>query len=103
MTEGPTGVGAVDSLVGWSVGIVAVAGLCTLVWQVLRVLRRIADRIDTAWEDWSGSEARPGVPARPGVMPRLGDHDVQLGEHGRRLDDHEQRIVRVETRIPDGT
>lgn len=54
-----------------------------------RAASAIADRVDEAWEDWAGAEARPGVPGRPGVMTRLGDHD--------------QRIARVETQLPDGT
>ncbi|MFI2437393.1 hypothetical protein [Streptomyces sp. NPDC018693] len=91
--SGATGVGPVDSVVAWSVGLVAIAGLGTLLWRVLRAVLRIADRVDQAWEDWAGSEGRPGVPARPGVMHRLGEHD-------QRLNDHEDRITRVETRLP---
>ncbi|MFJ8110005.1 hypothetical protein [Streptomyces sp. NPDC096132] len=86
--------GAIDSAVAWSVAIVALAGLCALLWRVLRAVLRIADRVDQAWEDWAGAEARPGVPERPGVMTRLGQHDGQL-------EDHEKRITRVETRLPD--
>jgi hypothetical protein len=93
MTDGATGVGAVDAVVVWSVAAAAVAGLGTLLWRLLRAVLRIADRVDEAWEDWSGSDARPGIPARPGVMVRLSDHDEQLT-------DHEQRITRVETQMP---
>ncbi|MBD0837358.1 hypothetical protein [Streptomyces sp. TRM68416] len=101
MSAGATGMGAVDSMVAWSVAIAALSGLGALLWRVLRAVLRIADRVDEAWEDWAGSEGRPGVPARPGVMSRLGDHDHRLDDHDHRLDDHEQRITRVETRIPD--
>lgn len=94
MTAAETGVGAVDSMVAWSVAIAALAGLGALLWRVLRAVLRIADRVDEAWEDWAGVEGRPGVPARPGVMTRLGEHDA-------RLDDHEVRITRVETRLPE--
>ncbi|MFM9796511.1 hypothetical protein [Streptomyces turgidiscabies] len=93
MTEAATGVGPVDSVVAWSVAIVALGGLGALLWRVLRAVLRIADRVDEAWEDWAGSDGRPGVPARPGVMTRLGDHDQVLL-------DHEQRITRVETQLP---
>ncbi|MFF5186478.1 hypothetical protein ACFY30_22325 [Streptomyces sp. NPDC000345] len=86
--------GAIDSAVAWSVAIVALAGLCALVWRVLRAVLRIADWLDDTREDWVGAPARPGVPERPGVMTRLGQHDVQL-------DDHEKRITQVETRLPD--
>lgn len=34
-------------------------------------LRRLMRRLDNLLEDWNGSEARPGVPRRPGVMERL--------------------------------
>ncbi|MCH0555825.1 hypothetical protein [Streptomyces sp. MUM 16J] len=88
-----TGVAAVDSAAAWAVAVVAVAGLGTLLWKLLRAVLRIADRVDEAWEDWTGADARPGVPARPGVMARLGDHDD-------RLDEHEQRITRVESQTP---
>ncbi|MFF0598046.1 hypothetical protein [Streptomyces antibioticus] len=88
-----TGVGPVDSAVAWSVAVAALAGLGTVLWRMLRAVLRIADRVDEAWEDWAGAEARPGVPERPGVMHRLSGHDE-------RLDDHERRITRVETRLP---
>lgn len=94
MTEAATGLAPVDSIVAWSVAIAALAGLCALVWRVLRAVLRIADRFDAAWEDWAGSEGRPGVPARPGVMTRLGNHDQLLGNH-------EERITRVEIQLPD--
>ncbi|MGJ5898536.1 hypothetical protein ACSCBZ_42360 [Streptomyces niveiscabiei] len=103
MTEAATGVPTVDTAVAWSVAISAIAGLTTLVWQLLRAVRRIAGWAEEIRDDWVGTPGRPGVPARPGVMPRLGAHDDQLDEHGQRLDDHERRITRVETRIPDGT
>ena len=34
-------------------------------------LRKLMRRLDNLLEDWNGSEARPGVPRRPGVMERL--------------------------------
>lgn len=95
MMDASTGIGAVDSVVGWSVAVTAILGLAALVWRVLRAVLRIADLMDEAWEDWSGSDGRPGVPARPGVMVRLGQHDERLA-------DHEVRIARVEGQLPDG-
>lgn len=95
VSEGSTGVASVDTLVVWSIAVVAIAGLGTLLWRVLRAVLRIADRVDQAWEDWAGSNGRPGVPGRPGVMARLGGHDGQLA-------DHEKRIARVEVVRGDG-
>lgn len=34
-------------------------------------LRKLMRRLDNLLEDWNGTEARPGVPRRPGVMERL--------------------------------
>jgi hypothetical protein len=61
---------------GW---IAAIVGLLTASAAALafvlrwgwRILRRTQDFLD----DWGGCEARPGVPARPGVMSRL--HSIE--------------------------
>lgn len=89
MTADGTGVGPVDGLVVWSGAVLAIAGLCFLLWRILRALLRIVTRLDGWWEDWNGTEARPGVPARPGVMVRLGTAEG-------RLDNHEERLTVVE-------
>ena len=34
-------------------------------------VRKLMHRLDNLLEDWCGTEARPGVPRRPGVMERL--------------------------------
>lgn len=34
-------------------------------------VRKLMRRLDNLLEDWNGTEARPGVPRRPGVMERL--------------------------------
>jgi hypothetical protein len=87
VTADGTGVGPVDGLVVWAGAAVAIAGLFLLLWRVLRALLRIAGRLDDMWEDWHGT---PEVPARPGVMVRLGAAEG-------RLDAHEARLTRVET------
>lgn len=63
--------------------------------KVLRPLARMAG-------DWHGTEARPGVPARPGVMQRLADGDERMTRieaeltlnGGKSMKDTVQRIAR---------
>jgi len=57
--------GAVAAWVGAAVAVLTLAGI---VWPTGA---RIARRIDEVVDDWHGESARPGVPARPGVMERL--------------------------------
>jgi hypothetical protein len=73
----------VDTLVVWSVALVALAGLATMVWRLVRPLRRVARKVDEFMDDWNGVPARRGVSARPGVMERLDqiEHTVGLVAH----------------------
>ncbi len=70
-----TGIASVDQVVVWSVAITAIIGL--LAW-VIRAVRRIARTVDDFAEDWNGTPERRGVPARPGVMERLGRIEHEL-------------------------
>ncbi len=47
-------------------------------------VRKLMRRLDNLLEDWNGTEARPGVPRRPGVMERLEriEGDVAVILHG---------------------
>lgn len=74
---------------GLGAAAIAVAGGAS--WAVRR-LKRFATRFDEFMEDWNGSEARPGVPAKPGVMERLSRQDLAL----QCIDD---RLVTVEVEI----
>lgn len=50
-----------------------------------RWCRRTSKQLGTFLEDWQGEAARPGVPARPGVMERLAGLEadtVQLRRNG---------------------
>jgi hypothetical protein len=78
MSEGTTGIWAVDALVVWSIAAAAVAGAGALLWRVTRSVRRVAARVEDFIEDWTGAPPRPGVPARQGVMERLGTIEQQL-------------------------
>jgi hypothetical protein len=42
---------------------------------LVRALHRGGKRVGTFLDDWAGTEPRPGVERRPGVMERLADHD----------------------------
>ena len=74
-----TGVPLVDVAVIWSVAAVALAGLGTLVWRMVRTVRRVLDRMADLLDDWQGVSERPGVPGRPGVMVRLRAIEERLG------------------------
>lgn len=74
---------------GFGAASIAVAGGAS--WAVTR-FRRFTRRFDDFLEDWNGTAARPGVPAKPGVMERLSQQDEAL----RCIDD---RLVTVEVEI----
>jgi hypothetical protein len=40
---------------------------------------RIGRRVDDFMDDWYGEPERPGVPARPGLMERVGGIEDRLG------------------------
>ncbi|MDG9705534.1 hypothetical protein [Streptomyces sp. DH37] len=88
-----TGVAAVDSLVVWSLALVAIAALAGLLWRGVAALRRLIRRIDYLVDDWTGTPARPGVPARPGAMERIGSIEETMGRMDERLQvvEHEVR------------
>ncbi len=67
----------------WLAGLIAmVTTIVGAVWALLRPLKRQADRIEMFWEDWNGTDARPGHSAVPGVMDRLASIDGELQHNG---------------------
>jgi len=62
--------------------IAVVTTIVAAVWALLRPLKRQADRIEMFWEDWNGTDARPGHSAVPGVMDRLASIDGELQRNG---------------------
>ncbi|WP_224280648.1 hypothetical protein [Streptomyces sp. LS1784] len=71
----PTGIVQVDALAAWAAALGAVLAVLGVLWRTVRRLHRALD----AWaEDWQGAAARPGVPARPGVMERLASIEHEL-------------------------
>lgn len=53
-------------------------GLITVMIGMIAWMSRQMHRVSQMLDDWRGTEARPGVPRRPGVMERLEkiEHDV---------------------------
>jgi hypothetical protein len=66
-----TGIGAVDGAVLWAGAVAVVCAAAFALWRVLRALVRIIARVDEVVDDWTGTPARPGVSARPGLMERV--------------------------------
>ncbi len=72
----------IDDL-SWLAGLIsAVAVIVGALWAMLRPLKHQADRIEMFWEDWNGTDARPGHSAVPGVMDRLASIDGELQRNG---------------------
>ena len=72
----------VDDLT-WLAGLISViAVIVGAVWTMIKPLKRQADRIESFWEDWNGTPARPGHSAVPGVMDRLASIDGELQRNG---------------------
>lgn len=46
-------------------------GLVTVMIGMIAWMSRQMHRVSQMLDDWRGTEARPGVPRRPGVMERL--------------------------------
>lgn len=46
-------------------------GLITVMIGMIAWMSRQMHRVSQMLDDWRGTEARPGVPRRPGVMERL--------------------------------
>jgi hypothetical protein len=56
------------AIIGVVLGALAAIGAA---WKVLKPVFSAVRRLSHFVDDWFGEPERPGVPARPGVMPRL--------------------------------
>lgn len=70
---------AIGIIVGVTIIIAAMVAL-------YKVVRKFTRRVGYFLDDWGGTEIRPGVPQRSGVMERLEDHGRQLGEVHQQID-----------------
>jgi hypothetical protein len=67
----------------WLAGLISmVAVIVGAVGAMLKPLKRQADRIESFWEDWQGTDAAPGHGRTPGVMERLQSIDGELTRNG---------------------
>jgi hypothetical protein len=73
-----TGVPALDTVLVWGGAVTLAATIGAGAWRALRGARRIERRVDQFMDDWWGQEARPGVPARPGLMERVSGIEQRL-------------------------
>jgi len=90
---------SVWTLAMWVVGIVVVVGLIKKVWPLLR---KMGDFLD----DVAGEPARPGVPARAGLMERVQRIEYELFPNsGKSMRDQtdrmEERIGALSTQLED--
>ncbi|MFB6817141.1 hypothetical protein ACFCV8_21605 [Streptomyces sp. NPDC056347] len=74
MSEGATGITAMDAVVIWSVVAAAIAAGLGLLWRITRGVRRIVSRVDEFIGEWKGTPARSG----PGVMARPDGTEYEL-------------------------
>lgn len=89
------------SIVGGALG---VGAFLVTIW---RSISSLTAKLDLFWEDWNGSEERPGRDKTPGVMERLNRIDGELKHNsGSTMKDAIKRIEgkldRIEDRIEKG-
>ncbi|MGF0163040.1 hypothetical protein ACQRET_03220 [Streptomyces koyangensis] len=77
--EAETGIPAVDTVLVWGGAVSLTLGLVTIAWRGIRGGVRLGRRVDQFIDDWQGEVARAGVPARPGVMERMGGLEDRMG------------------------
>jgi hypothetical protein len=72
----------------WVLGFAALIGALAVIGRLLLVLWRFSRKVGLFFEDWFGTPARPGFPAQPGTMERVG----KLESGQREIRDQLQRI-----------
>lgn len=78
------------------------SGLYVLIVRPGQKFRQFTEKVGDFLEDWTGTEERPGVPARPGVMVRLQVIEDQLhADHGTTLRDAVNRVEHGVRRVED--
>ncbi|WP_051710125.1 hypothetical protein [Streptomyces sp. NRRL S-350] len=87
-----TGVPAVDVFLIWGGALTLAAAVGALAWKAVRGALRLGGKIEQFIDDWNGEPERPGVPARLGVMERVGGIEDRMAGI-------ENRVARVEEQM----
>ncbi|MDX3237193.1 hypothetical protein PV392_16245 [Streptomyces sp. ME03-5709C] len=110
MSVDATGNGLVDAILLWGAVAAALAGIGALAWRVVRWAVLLGRRTNQFIDDFYGEEARPGVPARPGLMERMSGmeerlaavyHEVFPNDGGSLRDAVDQANARLRLMCPD--
>ncbi|MFG3142708.1 hypothetical protein ACGFZA_41690 [Streptomyces sp. NPDC048211] len=67
-----------DAVLLWGGAVSVLTAVVTVLWRITRGVVHLGKRVEEFMDDWSGQEARPGVPGRAGVMERLGGFEERL-------------------------
>lgn len=71
----------------------AAAAVAVGIWRLLLAVHRLFSKVDEFIDDWRGTDSRPGVPRRSGVMERLDNIEHELKPNsGESLRDAVNRI-----------
>lgn len=85
MVPEPTGVAALDVLLVWGGAFSFAVAVFTGLWRAGRAVAVFCSRLSRFLDDWYGEPARPGFPARPGVLERVASIEGQVGAFDRRM------------------
>lgn len=79
--------------------VTVLGGIGVGVRAVVRSMGKLADRWENVQRDLYGEPARPGVPAVPGGLERLGKAEAALAAHDQRISSLELRMAAQEIRL----
>ncbi|MCY0957759.1 hypothetical protein [Streptomyces sp. H27-H5] len=83
-----------DTVLVWAGAFTVIAGVVGVLWRLLRGLVRTAGRMDQFMDDWYGEPPRAGVPARPGVLERVGEIEARLARVDHELHPNDGQSLR---------
>lgn len=85
LADAGTGSPVVDTAFAWAAGLVALVGVFSASVLALRWLYRLLRVVEAIHSDFIGEQARPGVPARPGVIERVSGIEERVARIEREL------------------
>ncbi|WP_018559286.1 MULTISPECIES: hypothetical protein [unclassified Streptomyces] len=110
MSMNATSGGLVDAILWWGALAAATAAICTVVWKVVRWAVLLGRKVNFFIDDFYGEAARPGVPARPGLLERVSGveetlagvvHELHPNDGGSLRDAVDQANRRLRQMCPD--